>query len=168
MPTGGRTGVLFSHLKPPDVRLYRRACQAPCQFNAERTTLEFPASVLDHRLAGADPQKLRILEAQAHARGELRPDFSSPPHLANLALAQGVSGDQVAKLLSMHRRTLNRRLQTEGTTMRSSRHGESRDCRPSRNTLSSPSRQIVRYQSAAPSVLTATIPIFFTPVCPPT
>jgi AraC-like DNA-binding protein len=35
-----------------------------------------------------------------------------------LLLAEAASGDQVARLLSMHRRTLNRRLKAEGTTFR--------------------------------------------------
>jgi hypothetical protein len=63
--------VLFSHSKPTDAGPYRRSFQAPCQFNAERTALVFPASVLDHRLAGDDPEQFRILEAQAHARDDL-------------------------------------------------------------------------------------------------
>jgi hypothetical protein len=33
-----------------------------------------------------------------------------------MLLAQGASGDEVARLLSMHHRTLNRRLKAEGTT----------------------------------------------------
>jgi hypothetical protein len=40
--------VLFSHSKPTEDGAYRRAFQAPCQFNAERTALVFPSSVLDH------------------------------------------------------------------------------------------------------------------------
>ncbi len=108
--------VLFSHSKPTDAGLYRRAFQAPCQFDAERTALLFPASVLDHRLAGADPEQFRILEAQAHARDDLGVVFRLRRSLRILLLAQGVSGDQVARLLLMHRRTLNRRLRAEGTT----------------------------------------------------
>jgi hypothetical protein len=50
--------VLLSHSRPTDAGPYRRAFQAPCQFNAERTALVFPYSVLDHRLAGADPEQL--------------------------------------------------------------------------------------------------------------
>jgi AraC-like DNA-binding protein len=110
--------VLFSHSKPTDGGLYRRAFQAPCQFNAERTALVFPASVLDHRLAGADPAQLRILEAQARARDDLGVAFRLRRTLRILLLAQGASADQVAKLLLMHRRTLNRRLKAEGTTFR--------------------------------------------------
>jgi AraC-like DNA-binding protein len=107
--------VLFSHSKPIDVGC---AFQAPCQFNAERTALVFPTSVLDHRLASADAGQLRILEAQAHARDDFDVAFRLRRTLRILLLAQGASGDQVAKLLLMHRRTLNRRLRAEGTTFR--------------------------------------------------
>ena len=108
--------ALFSHSKPTDLGPYRSAFQAPCQFNAERTALVFPASVLDHGLVGADPEQLRILEAQAHARDDLSVVFRLRRTLRILLLAQGASGDEVARLLSMHHRTLNRRLKAEGTT----------------------------------------------------
>jgi AraC-type transcriptional regulator len=71
--------VLFSHPRPVDAGFYRRAFQAPCQFNAERTALVFPASVLDHRLASADAEQLRILEAQAHARDDFGVAFRLSP-----------------------------------------------------------------------------------------
>jgi AraC-like DNA-binding protein len=108
--------VLFSHSKPTDAGLYRRAFQAPCQFNVERTALVFPASVLDHRLPGADPEQFRILEAQADARDDLGVVFRLRRTLRILLLAQGASGDQVSRLLLMHHSTLNRRLKEEGTT----------------------------------------------------
>ena len=92
------------------------ANRAVFEFNAERTALVFPASVLDHRLAGDDPEQFRILEAQAHARDDLGVVFRLRRTLRILLLAQGGSGDQVAKLLLMHHRTLNRRLKAEGTT----------------------------------------------------
>lgn len=109
--------VLFSHSKPADASAYRRVFQAPCQFDAERTALVFPSSLLDRRLAGADPERLRILEAQAQTRGEdSELAFRLRRTLRTLLLGQGVSAVQVARLLSMHRRTLNRRLKAEGTT----------------------------------------------------
>ena len=72
--------------------------------------------MLDHRLPGADPEHLGILEAQAHARDDLGVVFRLRRTLRILLLAQGASGDQVARLLSMHHRTLSRRLKAEGTT----------------------------------------------------
>ena len=108
--------VLFSHSMPTDAGPYRSAFQAPCQFNAERTALVFPATVLDHRLAGADLEQFRILETQAHARDDLGVVFRLRRTLRILLLGQAASGDQVATLLLMHHRTLNRRLKEEGTT----------------------------------------------------
>ena len=108
--------VLFSHARPPDIGPYRRFFQAPCRFDSERTALVFPASVLEHRLADADSDRLKILEAQAQARDDFSLVFRLRRTLRTLLVAEGVSADEVAKLLSMHRRTLNRRLKAEGTT----------------------------------------------------
>jgi AraC-like DNA-binding protein len=69
-------------------------------------------------LTGADPKRLRILEEQAHARDDFGVAFRLRRTLRILLLAEAASGDQVARLLLMHRRTLNRRLKAEGTTFR--------------------------------------------------
>jgi AraC-like DNA-binding protein len=108
--------VLFSHSKPTDGTVYRRSFQAPCRFDVERTALMFPASMLDHELASADPKKLRILEAQARQRDDWDLSLRLRRALRTLLLTQRVSAEQVASLVSMHRRTLNRRLKVEGTT----------------------------------------------------
>jgi AraC-like DNA-binding protein len=108
--------ALFAHARPADVGPYRRLFRSPCRFDSERTALVFAASTLDHRLASADPEQLRILEVQARARDDLGVVFRLRRSLRILLLAQGASADQVAKLLLMHRRTLNRRLKAEGTT----------------------------------------------------
>ena len=110
--------VLFSSARPTDVGLYSRFFGAPCRFGSLRTALMFPGSVLGHRLAGADPEQLRILEAQAHARADFGLVFRLRRTLRTLLLGQEASGDEVARLLSMHHRTLNRRLKAEGTTFR--------------------------------------------------
>jgi AraC-like DNA-binding protein len=108
--------VLFSHLKPADTSAYRRFFQAPCEFNSERTALVFPAGLLDRVLASADPERLRVLEVQAHAKDKSDVALRLRRTLRTLLLGQGVSAEEVARLLSMHRRTLNRRLRAEGTT----------------------------------------------------
>lgn len=108
--------VLFSHAKPTDARPYRGFFQAPCRFDAERTALVFPAIMLERRLPNADPQQFRKLEAQARTRDGSGLVFKLRRTLGTLLLAKATSGDEVARLLSMHRRTLNRRLRAEGTT----------------------------------------------------
>ncbi len=84
--------VLFSHSKPTDAGPFRRAFQGPCQFNAERTALVFPTSVLDHELVGADPEQLRILEAQAHARDDLSVGFPAAPVVGGAKIYGETSG----------------------------------------------------------------------------
>jgi AraC-like DNA-binding protein len=108
--------MLFSRAKPIDFGLYRRFFGASCRFGSLRTAFVFAASMLELRLAGAYPAQLRTLEAQAHARDDFGLVFRLRRTLRTLLLAQAASGDEVAKLLSMHRRTLNRRLKAEGTT----------------------------------------------------
>jgi len=108
--------VLLAHVRPTDVGPYRRCLQVPCRFDSERTALVFPASLLDYRLAGADPEQLRILEGQAHTRDDPSVAFRLRHALRILLLGQSVSCDQVAGLLLMHRRTLHRRLKEEGAT----------------------------------------------------
>jgi AraC-like DNA-binding protein len=110
--------VLFSHSKPIDVGPYQRFFQAPCRFDSERTALVFPDTMLQQRIAGADPKQLRILETQAQARADFGLVFRLRRTLGVLLLAEAASGDEVAKLLSMHRRTFNRRLKAEGTTFK--------------------------------------------------
>jgi AraC-like DNA-binding protein len=110
--------VLFSHAKPTDTGPHRRAFQAQCLFNAERTALVFQASLLDHPVVGADPEQFRSLEAQAHARDDFDVVFRLRRTLGSLLLAKAASGDEVARLLSMHHRTLNRLLRAKGTTFK--------------------------------------------------
>ncbi len=77
--------VLFAHTKPTDVGPYRRFFQAPCRFDCEWTALVFPATILDRRLASADPKQFRILEVQAQARADFGRGFLVAPYLAHLA-----------------------------------------------------------------------------------
>jgi AraC-like DNA-binding protein len=72
--------------------------------------------MLKRRLMDADPKQLQILEAQAQARTDFGLVFRLRRTLSTLLLAKAATGDEVAKLLSMHHRTLNRRLRAEGTT----------------------------------------------------
>jgi len=108
--------VLFAHTKPTDVGAYRRFFQAPCRFDSEWTALVFPAVMLERQIIGADPKKFRIHEAQAQVGADFGLVFWLRRTLRILLLAEAASGDKVARLLSMHRRTLNRRLKAEGTT----------------------------------------------------
>jgi AraC-like DNA-binding protein len=75
----------------------------------------FPAHLLERPMPEADPARLRSLEKRARA---IDIDLVSQLRraLRTLLLGGKRSGDEVAGILSMHRRTLNRRLQAQGTT----------------------------------------------------
>jgi len=107
--------VLFARARPADVGPYRRFFQAPCRFDSEQTAIFFPASVLKRAMPQADAKRLKRLEQQAQAIGiELIPQLRRA--LRTLLLSGKRTGNEVAQMLSMHRRTLNRRLEAQGTT----------------------------------------------------
>jgi AraC-like DNA-binding protein len=107
--------VLFARVRPPNVGPYRRFCQAPCQFNAVQTALIFPAFLLERSMPEASPQRLRSLEERAQAIGiELIAQLRRA--LRSLLFSGKCSADEMAGILLMHRRTLNRRLESQGTT----------------------------------------------------
>jgi AraC-like DNA-binding protein len=108
--------VFFPHAKPADVEPHRRFFKAPLRFDSEFCALRFPAHWLDLPVQDADPARLRIAEKEAEAagRGELLQQVYRA--LRTLLLRGQSSGDDVAQMLAMHRRTLNRRLEAHGAT----------------------------------------------------
>ncbi|HMO45755.1 MAG TPA: AraC family transcriptional regulator [Rubrivivax sp.] len=110
--------VLLAHAAPADASPYRRLFRCPVRFNAELNALRFPGDWLDRPVPGADPALLRSLEAQANALAQ--PDLLERLRrsLRVLLLNRVASGDAVAEMLTLHRRTLNRRLEALGTTFR--------------------------------------------------
>ena len=110
--------MLLAHAPPADASPYRRLFRCPVRFNAELNALRFPGSWLDRPVPGADAVLLRSLEVQANALAQ--PDLIEKLRrsLRVQLLNRVASGDAVAELLTMHRRTLNRRLQALGTTFR--------------------------------------------------
>lgn len=110
--------VLLAHAAPADASAYRRLFRCPVRFNSELNALRFPREWLDRPVLGADPAVLRRLEAEANARAQ--PDLVEKLRrsLRVLLLNRVASGDAVAEMLALHRRTLNRRLEALGTTFR--------------------------------------------------
>jgi len=108
--------VLFSHKKPIDAEPHRRLFRVQPRFDAELSFVRFSAAWLDHRIEGYDPVRRRAaLELARQAdRGVLVERVARA--LRTLLLQGKHSGDDVADMLAMHRRTLNRRLKAEGTT----------------------------------------------------
>jgi len=110
--------VLVAHAAPADASPYRRLFRCPVRFDAELNALRFGAHWLDQPVAGADRNALRELRRQADALAQPELIDRLRRSLRVLLLKGVASGDAVADMLAMHRRTLNRRLEALGTTFR--------------------------------------------------
>ncbi|WP_245272963.1 AraC family transcriptional regulator [Microvirga lotononidis] len=109
--------VLVPRVTPVDPEPYRRHFQAPVRFNQENATLVFPSKDLKRRVAGADPLLRMMLEDRLRQlRADAGTDFSDDiRRLLRMRLTSTrCSAEDIAHLLSMHRRTLSRRLKGSG------------------------------------------------------
>jgi AraC-like DNA-binding protein len=110
------TEVFLPHVQPSDCTQYRNLFKTQPHFNSEFCALRFPARWMDKAIEGADPQRLR------RARGRIQ-KATHPTVVQQVVRALRIlmldgrsSGDEVARMLSLHRRTLNRRLRALDTT----------------------------------------------------
>ena len=109
--------VLLAHRRPADVEPYRQFFRAPILFDAEQNAITFPASLLTRQLSEREPvirqllkDKIDALEAQFHH------DFPEQVRriLRSALLTDKTSLQEIAGLLSMQPRTLDRRLKAYG------------------------------------------------------
>jgi len=108
--------AFLPHAKPSRSMHYRNLLHVEPHFDSEFCSLRFPAYWLERPIDGADP--VRRKRALEKLRLASRPDLLQQVYraLRELLLSGRSSGNDVAGMLSMHRRTLNRRLQERGTT----------------------------------------------------
>lgn len=108
--------VLLARSKPADVVHYRNFFHVVPRFNAELCALRFHAHWMDQPIEGADPDRRRVAEREASLFDA--PDLVQQVYraLRRLLVDNRHSGDAVAQMLRMHRRTLNRRLKERGIT----------------------------------------------------
>lgn len=115
------TEVFLPRAAPASLKPYRLHFQAPVRFNHEAATLLFPADHLERRIAGADPMLRTILEDRIRLmRDRSGSGFSDDLRrlLRTQITSKRCSAIEVAGLLDMHRRTLNRRLKRGGLGFR--------------------------------------------------
>jgi AraC-like DNA-binding protein len=113
--------VLLPRQPPSDLEPYRRLFRAPVRFDQELAALVFSTEWLDRRVTGASPVLRRILEQRIEELEAVPArDFKDSLRrvLRTRLLKNRCSADNVADLFAMHRRTLNRRLNVEGTAFR--------------------------------------------------
>jgi len=108
--------VFLSHRKPADIVPYREFFRARVRFDHPYSAVSFSRRWMDQPIPSANPGRFGELRKAIEARGAatLVPQL----HRAlRLMLINGLStGDALAQSLSLHRRTLNRRLRAQGTT----------------------------------------------------
>jgi len=113
--------VLLPRGQPADREPYRRHFRAPVRFDQEIAALVFPSRCLERRINGADPLLRAMLEERIKqlkgAQGSEFPDDIR--RLLRVRLTSDrCSADAISDLLTMHRRTLSRRLKDSGTGYR--------------------------------------------------
>jgi AraC-like DNA-binding protein len=115
------TEVLLPRRPPVDPVIWERSFRSPVRFGAERCGMRFPAHWLAVSVPAANPTLHKLLRQEAERLHSLRgtglahevkrmvrATASNPPS----------SASRVARLLGMHERTLNRRLQANGVNFR--------------------------------------------------
>jgi AraC-like DNA-binding protein len=116
------TEICLARARPADVRPYRRVFRAPLRFDADRNVLVFPVAWITRALPASDPALTKLLHGQL-ATLEARYAHSFPQQvraaLRGVLLSGNSSAEHVARLFSMHSRTLRRRLAACGVTFKS-------------------------------------------------
>jgi AraC-like DNA-binding protein len=110
------TEVLLPHSPPADVSPFQRCFRSRLRFDSPFCAIRFPETWMAESIQGAEPVRLRRARAQANAAGKAMLLEAVPRSLRTLLLHGKGSGADVAQMLAMHRRTLNRRLRDQGTT----------------------------------------------------
>ena len=113
--------VHFSHARPRDIRPYELFFKAPLFFNSDMDALLFSEDWLTTPIPGSDKQRFDLLMKQFEML-ELDMDIGLEEKIRSivrpLIIIRSCKNKYVAEALSLHPRTLNRRLKSEGKTLR--------------------------------------------------
>lgn len=113
--------IRLAHRAPPELRPYRRFFGVVPTFDAAEYAVVFKASWLDRPVPEGDAELIRLLQRHILALGAKFEDNLAAQVRAVLRaaiLAGHASEEQIAALLSLHKRTMHRRLVAEGTQFR--------------------------------------------------
>jgi AraC-like DNA-binding protein len=114
--------VHFTHPAPPDLTHHLRLFGDRIHFESSSNGIVFDGALLDLPVQSRDLTRSAALQAQAEAlmNGKTARGFKADVRAALALELRGgePSAERVAAALSMHPKTLTRRLRTEGTTFR--------------------------------------------------
>lgn len=117
-PDWSPRALYLGHAPTDEVAPYRSRFRCPVHFNSEGVTMTFDAAVLDTPIKQANPQLHRLLDNYLDELQFAHPDDlpGKVRHLIQQAMYTGdCSIERVASILSVNKRTLQRRLKTQGT-----------------------------------------------------
>ena len=120
-PSWKARALLLSRRRPVNPRPYQQVFQCPIEFDAEHSMLVFAASDLARPVAGADPDRCKILKERLEGiRGQHDLDVLARVRrtIQALVVLRRCSLDQLAATLAMNRRRVNRLLEREGSSYR--------------------------------------------------
>jgi len=112
--------VRFSHRRPASLIAYRRVFGPAVQFDAVLSGLSFDTAWLEHRIAGAEPERYRALQAALReADADWPAGFAQEVQcvLHQLLAGGSVCAASVAQLFGCSERTLREKLRAEGAGM---------------------------------------------------
>lgn len=113
--------MLFVHSKPKNIHPFLQFFEAPLSFNAERNGVLFSANWLHKPVLGANPKLYdQLKEKIDQLENQYNKDFTEQVRrvLHPALLTHQASADEIAALFSIHRRTMNRRLNACGTNFK--------------------------------------------------
>lgn len=113
--------MLFSQSRPKDIKPYESFFRSPLIFEADENALVFPEHWLHHPLPYPDKKQhditvKRLNTIEAGMGIDLLEEMRSI--IRPLIVSQSCKVEQIASILSMHPRTLNRRLKDLNTSFR--------------------------------------------------
>jgi AraC-like DNA-binding protein len=120
-PDWAPRAVCFTHAQPDDIRPYRERFRCPLQFNWDSNMMTFDAAILNTPIDRANPQLHRLLESYLDGLQLAHPDdfIGKVRFLIQQAMYTGdCSIDRVAARLAINKRTLQRRLKSEGSSFK--------------------------------------------------
>lgn len=113
--------VRFAHTPPRNIKPYESFFRAPLVFEADENALIFPARWLQQPLPDADiKQHILTVKRLTTIEAGMGIEFQEQIYsiLRPLIVSQTCSAEHLANMLSLHPRTLNRRLEEQGTSYR--------------------------------------------------
>ena len=113
--------IQLSHTRPAKIAPFQKHFRAHLEFDARMSGIVFESRWLDHPIAGADPALFAAISKtiESNQSQQLMPFVAQARRaLYAMMFTASASSANLARLFNLHERTLRRRLEEEGVTVR--------------------------------------------------